>query len=914
MHQCTTVQTALVVWLLLLKLIPCIVQQSNQIMPQFIFSPPSKLLFNWDDVWEAGYPDSLAVLSADHRITVQVSVAGNFGGGLKIMLAFRCAGKSVEEQLDLDSLTTASVTEQCSQPGSIAFSISKRFQTSTQSTDSVLTSDFILKMSTSRVSYENVFKDFLEFRILVQYSGGELQSNSMSVWNLDPISAFPAVPPVTAKYSSRSFLTQSAISFLTGREFADASSSINVSSLQFVEPSMVALLAAAPAFLRQRVNLGALLNFDANGCSYVQYERSTMFTSYDSKFDSRHTLLQKLVRLDLSTGLLWYSKCRLSNEIYNFYLSRMPASIGLCLVVSVSGQMQPYYRVSTVHARLISPTDFNYKSCTTSSASKVCSLVPNTYSNVTVFAGADFTALVCPIVCDDPTIVYRFYANGRLLIPPTVSDWDSAVGISGVRVARAANIIELSPDRAPSGVYRCTAGSRSFTFNVLIVAAPSFAKTDSGSAAAASHPLPGKVLAMAGEVVSYTCAASYAGLSSVRLQGVFYLASNTSTGVSWTRHSLSSFQQLVGISANELTVSLNSTAVGSDRSAQTLTTVLQPPASSRLKRPFDHRFVCEVGVNSNAELANKFGLNSSRLSAQTGSNILYLSRPSRADFIPEIDENSCSTQRCYAGRGAKFKFGFTASYGAYLNQAGVEVLAYLRLDSFLLTDVTALMRQNVSSLTITANNASQHSLLIYEIFQFDSANAWSVEARNELQKRTALTAVFNFRYKSLSSELTGLKLDKSRYGSPTVALGRFDCRADPLCFYSTDFDAQSPHGSLSFLSVQLAFQPPGSQQINQAGISFLIVIIVVCAIVIIVLAVLLFYFANRSPAKTYRLEEKEIHQGHDPRAEARDEKFKEYQRAEARDGWPGGFANVAFTASSGQINFAAHQGTRESDL
>ncbi|PAA58182.1 hypothetical protein BOX15_Mlig020816g1 [Macrostomum lignano] len=691
-------------------------------------------------------------------------------------------------------------------------------------------------------------------------------SNNLTMWNLDPISDFPASSSSPSGYDRR-FLTENSILLLTRMNLGSG----EFNSVEFMDSRLVSAVQSAPVFFRQKLNLGAILYLDPSGCSNVQYDRAYMFTTYDSKITSVQMTRMKTMYLDRKTGQLWYSRCQLHHAVHQLYLERgSPSEIGICLSVSFSGDVEPYKKISAVRERIPS-SDFSYSSCSESRSGN-CMLVPDTEQNVTIYSSMDNTPLVCPIVCADSATPFTFYRNGQKLIPPASSDW-SDFGAQGVRIARTSNIIEFSKDVTSSqaGEYRCIAGSASFTYYVSVVSMPTFSASIGGQSAT----VPSKVFAMQGESLSYSCGVTYSGLiSAVSLQPLFFLPSVSSSVLTWTEQSMASFNNFVSPSGSSA-VSISTPAVGAGVQLMNVSIQSVPPQQPSFGYNFTHRFLCNAKV-SGTDAAN---LGMSSYGTQSGGDIVYIPRPTKEGFVLG-ENNDCATQKCYLGNGATFNFALSLEYLSYLNYIGVDVDLFLRIDNLLLTDVKILMSSNVS--IIRSNKTS----ISYEILPItDEA------VRTELQKRSSLTPVYNFRYRN-GSEMGNAKIQKGRYGSPTVALGSKDCRTDPLCFYSTDFDVS---GSLSFLSVTLDFNKP-QPPLSTANMTIMIVVIVVCVVLIIVLVVLVVYFAKREPAKSYALEEKELEQGRNPNAEAKDEEFKEYVRQSEAPGMRGDDIEMRGTA------------------
>uniref|UniRef100_A0A1I8GDY1 Bravo_FIGEY domain-containing protein n=1 Tax=Macrostomum lignano TaxID=282301 RepID=A0A1I8GDY1_9PLAT len=824
---------------------------AGQEMPRFDYSISRKIMLTWDDRWEVGGSNMLAILSKDKKIIIRVKVSGDTGGGMKRMLFYKCPKNSVEESIDLSSLATTSTTDRCS--STISFQVS--------ALKSVDDTDFQLAMGSSKLSYTEVFRERIEFFIKIEYATGELVSNRLFVWSLDAISSFSSASTSTS-YKKR-FLTDAAVNYM--KKTSTATSGFD--SIQFLEPAISRVLKEAPDFFKAKMNLGSILYFDAGSCLTFQMGKSIMFVNYNSKLDDDNQNFQKLMKLNIDDGKLWYSACGLRNEVKRFYDEKKPAtSIGICSIVSFSGEVEPYQNTEAVEQR-VPISDTSYSTCV--SSDKACEVVPGISPNVTILSGMDFTAIVCPIICNDKTEVFRFYRNDVQM----VGSGDEWTYVDGLRISRTGNIVEFphTLSNRHSGVYRCEAGSKSFSFKVKVISLPQFQTETfvSDSHAKITGLLPPKVYAIEDEYVSYSCIVNFASLETVKIEPVFYFVETVGGSQSWTKMTLDEFRSKVNTDGADFF--LNATSAGKDSKRLTATVRRVPPVYTTYGTNFSHRFVCDVSIDRSESMM--VGMPTYKV--QSGGDVVFIPRLTRKQFVLNPN-NNCSVQGCGFSKGAFFEFSLTDEFMAYLTRVGVDVESYLRLDNDLLDNVKILFN-NASEISTT--NAPQR--LAYKIYPVSSP-----DVAKELVKRKRLIPVYNFRYRT-GSNIANLKLDKERHGEPIAALGQSDCRQDSLCFYSTDFDIGS---SLSFLPVSLNFKMPTEPE--PAAANSIIIGVVIGIICLIVVIILIVYWVRRQPERAYLVEEKEIQLGHNPKEEAKAEVFKEYQRVPNQAGDEDGAAVV----------------------
>ncbi|PAA69490.1 hypothetical protein BOX15_Mlig003394g1, partial [Macrostomum lignano] len=825
---------------------------ATQQMPRFQFSPSSKVLLSWSDTWEVGSSNMLSILTEGKHINIQVSVSGDRGeSGLKRVLIYECP-QSQAQRIDMDTLQSSlSPEHRC--PNTIPFTV--------QAGNSE--NHFQLKMKASEVHYTQVASRRVKLVVRVEWSGGAIQSNPLFLYNFDPLGAF-SVGKMGAL--DLKFLTPAAIKLMTRLNYSSPLDD-QFPAVPFIESSISSFVKNSPEFVRSKITLGSSLYFDAGSCLHNQLGKATLFTSYYSKFDLRHQKLQKIMHLDVESGYLDFSACGLKQEITSFYHEKKPQyTIGICTIISFSGESEPYLKIQAADQRY-SIDKVHYSGCP--KWSTACKVAPNAKKTLTIMAGMDNTALVCPILCNDKSQTYQFFRDGNPLYASQKEEWTV---IDGIRVSRTGNIIEFTPSvsSAHSGIYKCDAGSEHFfEFNVTVVSMPHFAVTYSSAASGipsseSSGLLPEKVFAMEGESLSYNCTVMFSGLKSVTVEPTFYIPMVSNDKVNWDRLTDEAFRQKFSNGDSWMSVTTTSTSTSSK--TLTMDVIRVPPANPSLGTNFSHRFECNASLNQ-FESVSQVGMSEYR--TQTGADIFFLKRLTKNDFLINPN-NNCSVQKCSVSNGAKFEFALSESTAAYLRDVGVEVSAYFMLDDLLLENVKSLFVKDASAIRFDAKTFT----LTYKVLPISQEGVL-----NELQKRKNLTAVYNFRYQPKTA-LTNLRHNKSAYGSPSVALGQRDCRADKLCFYSTDFDLSN---GLEFLRVDLAFLDTSLTEPGIASTSGVIVGVAIAACVALIVGLVAAYFMTRTPERAYLVEEKEIRLGHNPKAEAKNETFKDYVRAGAAD-------------------------------
>ncbi|PAA70766.1 hypothetical protein BOX15_Mlig011430g1 [Macrostomum lignano] len=816
--------------------------------PQFVYSQSNKIMLSWDDVWEVGVSNKLAFLNKDKRLIIRINVGGDTGNssGTKV-LVYRCTESSPPEEVALSSVQSQS--NYC--PGTMPFTISK-----VSGKEGI---DFYFTLLDSMQTYDNVFSQKIQLYIRVEFPVGTITSNSLFVYNLDAISKSPSSSSNDAIIDSfyKRFLTVPAINFMIQMN----TTADPFSYVPFIDQQIVDRIRSAPDFIKAKINIGAILQFDAGDCQNFQSHLVSMFVNYYSKMNENNINLLKHIGLSLDDGRLYYSKYGLTTAISNFFRDRgSPKEIGICTLVSFAGHSQPYFKVDEVKQR-ISTTIVNYKQM--GSRTTECSIVGSgTARSVSIFAGMDYTPLVCPIICDDPNQVFRFYHGNQQIVSNGQSEWTY---VQGLKISRTGNVIEFPAElfENDSGEYRCEAGGKSFKFDVKIVSMPQFlTRLHDSDSKIVSGDLPQVVFAIENETLSYNCTVYYTNMDQVDVIPAFHTIGTADQ--KWKKLDLDQFNQMFSSSVSTVR---QSTLKTNETKTLNLTISRVPVSDYSTYLNFTHRFVCDASV-SPAD-AQKVGLPSYNI--QSSSNVIFLKRPTILSFN-RTSAKPCSEQKCSNKVGGTFEVSLSPDMTRRLAASGVKVFAYFKIDNELLENIHTIHGQDIS----VSKFYPETNRLLFKILPNAKKEVISI-----LQKYKYLTPVFNFGYKDSSgTKLTNLNLHKERYGQPIVSFGDRDCRADSTCFYSTDFDSAD---LLADLSIRLGFdwisdeQPAAGLASASAG---LIAGITLAALIVLIAIILLVLLLRRDSGQTYLVDEKERQQGNHPELEVKEEHFKEYQPAE----------------------------------
>uniref|UniRef100_A0A1I8GV64 Bravo_FIGEY domain-containing protein n=1 Tax=Macrostomum lignano TaxID=282301 RepID=A0A1I8GV64_9PLAT len=844
-HQMAWSQTFSRLCVLLAALLAVSVAQKS---PQFVYSQSNKIMLSWDDVWEVGVSNKLAFLNKDKRLIIRINVGGDTGNssGTKV-LVYRCTESSPPEEVALSSVQSQS--NYC--PGTMPFTISK-----VSGKEGI---DFYFTLLDSMQTYDNVFSQKIQLYIRVEFPVGTITSNSLFVYNLDAISKSPSSSSNDAIIDSfyKRFLTVPAINFMIQMN----TTADPFSYVPFIDQQIVDRIRSAPDFIKAKINIGAILQFDAGDCQNFQSHLVSMFVNYYSKMNENNINLLKHIGLSLDDGRLYYSKYGLTTAISNFFRDRgSPKEIGICTLVSFAGHSQPYFKVDEVKQR-ISTTIVNYKQM--GSRTTECSIVGSgTARSVSIFAGMDYTPLVCPIICDDPNQVFRFYHGNQQIVSNGQSEWTY---VQGLKISRTGNVIEFPAElfENDSGEYRCEAGGKSFKFDVKIVSMPQFlTRLHDSDSKIVSGDLPQVVFAIENETLSYNCTVYYTNMDQVDVIPAFHTIGTADQ--KWKKLDLDQFNQMFSSSVSTVR---QSTLKTNETKTLNLTISRVPVSDSSTYLNFTHRFVCDASV-SPAD-AQKVGLPSYNI--QSSSNVIFLKRPTILSFN-RTSAKPCSEQKCSNKVGGTFEVSLSPDMTRRLAASGVKVFAYFKIDNELLENIHTIHGQDIS----VSKFYPETNRLLFKILPNAKKEVISI-----LQKYKYLTPVFNFGYKDSSgTKLTNLNLHKERYGQPIVSFGDRDCRADSTCFYSTDFDSAD---LLADLSIRLGFdwisdeQPAAGLASASAG---LIAGITLAALIVLIAIILLVLLLRRDSGQTYLVDEKERQQGNHPELEVKEEHFKEYQPAE----------------------------------
>ncbi|PAA49069.1 hypothetical protein BOX15_Mlig021638g1, partial [Macrostomum lignano] len=824
-------------------LVLCLAAAAAEDKVRFNFSQTGKILLSWDEVWEVGSPNMMAFLMPDKSLKIKIALEGRADIGHSAVLKYKCANSATFNTIDLSSVTRHQ--ERC-ESTQIPFSV--------RIIDAKEGSYEFKLLDTPLGSYD-VFNSKLELLVEVLVAGQpevKLVSNSLFVWSLEPLGKYRSKTSSGSSISTR-FLTPDAVSFLKNLKMES-----NFGFKEFLDPSVVNALRNAPPFLRAKINMGAVLNFDAGSCENYQVSRAALFVNYHSKLDDKAQNLLKHIHLNLATGRLHYAAYGLSASIFNSFEGRSPTQVGICATLSFSGQGQPYDRTFSVEQKI--PRD---KVMYTKQGVNApdCSLPDNVNEEpISIFSGMDHTPLVCPIICSDPLTVYKFTHTSKdhrrkALTPMSTKDWTE---VDGIRVSKTGNIIEFPPtaQNRHAGQYMCEAGNKKFTFNADVVSMPQFSYKPSDGPSEVSGSLPAVIYAMEGESMSYNCSTYFNNVAQVTAEPVFYSPA-VRESADWKELRMSEFNSLFG----SRTVSVDTLTSLTDRRTINITVSRVPPGDSSTGRDFTHRVICRATVGK-AD-AEKIGM--PKYVVESGSSVFFLHRPTPASFDLSRARN-CSEQRCSTASGAEFSVALKPEVTAKLKAIGVEVMAMFKIDDVYLKDLNIINQKGVSEITFERDT----NRLTFKVHPITDDKVLV-----ELQKRKTLTPVFNFRYPSRVS-LVNLQLHKDRHGSRDVAAGDKDCRADRMCFYSTDFDVAS---SLRPIVMGIDFQGKPVLEVASAGPGILVAILI-AFLLLLLIAALLVFLLRRDSGQTYMLDEKERQQGNHPDLEAKEEQFKEYQRPE----------------------------------